>query len=259
LHFSATSLGKEILIREGVEPEKIFVTGNPVVDALESLLRIPFSFDHSELRQVPFDEKRIVLVTAHRRESWGRPLENICLAIKELVREFSDLYVIYPVHLNPNVQKTVRSLLNNSNKILLTKPLDYLTFINLMKYSDVILTDSGGIQEEAPTLGKPLVLLREKTERPEAFQSDLAAIVGTDPERIVREAADFLLNPPNGEDFVNPYGDGSASSRIAKAVHRWFLGKEPLLSPEEEFENLIWMGRSCTGTMLSPRPKSRPN
>jgi UDP-N-acetylglucosamine 2-epimerase (non-hydrolysing) len=254
LHFCATPLGKEILVREGVQPAKICVTGNTAVDALKRALKIPFSFEDSELRQVPFGKKKIALVTSHRRESWGRPLENICLALTDLVKVWPELYIIYPVHLNPNVQKTVLSLLGKSDKILLTKPLDYLTFINVMKCSDVILTDSGGIQEEAPSLGKPLLLLRERTERPEAYQSNLAAIVGTDRERIVRETTEFLLNPPRVEDFFNPYGDGRASGRIAKAVNHWLTGEEPLLSPEEEFENLVWMKRSCFGTVLSPQP-----
>jgi UDP-N-acetylglucosamine 2-epimerase (non-hydrolysing) len=251
LHFPPTPLGREVLLREGVSPSKISVTGNSVVDALDSLLKIPFSFENSALRQVPFGKKRIVLVTSHRRESWGKPLESICLAITDLVRTLPDLFVVYPVHLNPNVQKTVKSILSGFEEILLSQPLDYLTFINLMKYSELILTDSGGIQEEAPSLGKPLLLLRERTERPEAFQLDLAAIVGTDRKKIVKEALNFFGNPPRVEDFVNPYGDGRAADRIAKAISRWARGEEPLLSPREEFQDLAWMKGSWTGTTLS--------
>jgi UDP-N-acetylglucosamine 2-epimerase (non-hydrolysing) len=182
--------------------------------------------------------QRIILVTSHRRESWGRDLENICLAIRDLVRAFRDVTVVYPVHLNPNVQSTVHRTLGGAERVHLTEPLDYLTFINLAKRSFLILTDSGGVQEEAPTLGKPLLLLRKVTERPEAFDSGRAAIIGTSRSAIV-SAASRLLSDPGAYDSMarggNPYGDGRAAERILLAIRRWRDGCLPLLSAEDEF------------------------
>ncbi len=238
LHFAPTPLACQELLCDGVPQDKIVVTGNTVVDALHTLLAQPFTFHDSPLAHIPFNNHRIVLVTSHRRESWGQDLHNTCLALKDLVERFSDVLVVYPVHLNPNVRQTVMAVLSGTDRICLTEPLNYLTFLNLMARAHLILTDSGGIQEEAPTLRKPLLVLRKLTERPEAFQAGLAKIVGTSREAIVEEASQLLTDPKAYRAMScgsNPYGDGHASKRIMKAINRWAQGKSPLLAPEEEF------------------------
>jgi UDP-N-acetylglucosamine 2-epimerase (non-hydrolysing) len=238
LHFAPTPLACQELLCEGVSQDKIVVTGNTVVDALHTLLAKPLTFYDSPLAHIPFNNHRIVLVTSHRRESWGQELHNTCLALKDLVERFSDVLVVYPVHLNPNVRQTVMAVLSGTDRICLTEPLNYLTFLNLMARAHLILTDSGGIQEEAPTLHKPLLVLRKLTERPEAFQAGLAKIVGTSREAIVEEASQLLTDPEAYRAMScgsNPYGDGHASKRIMKAINRWAQGKSPLLAPEEEF------------------------
>ena len=238
LHFAPTPLACQELLCEGVSQDKIVVTGNTVVDALHTLLAKPLTFHDSPLAHIPFNNHRIVLVTSHRRESWGQELHNTCLALKDLVERFSDVLVVYPVHLNPNVRQTVMAVLSGTARIYLTEPLNYLTFLNLMARAHLILTDSGGIQEEAPTLRKPLLVLRKLTERPEAFQAGLAKIVGTSREAIVEEASQLLTDPEAYRAMScgsNPYGDGHAAKRIMKAINRWAQGKSPLLAPEEEF------------------------
>jgi UDP-N-acetylglucosamine 2-epimerase (non-hydrolysing) len=238
LHFAPTPLACQELVREGVPEEGIAVTGNTVVDALHTLLAQPFTFHDSPLAQLPFDQHRVVLVTSHRRESWGQDLHNTCLALKDLVEQFADVLVVYPVHLNPNVRETVMSVLSGTERICLVEPLDYLTFLHLMARAHLILTDSGGIQEEAPTLRKPLLILRKLTERPEAFQAGLAKIVGTSREAIVAEASRLLTDPEAYRCMshgANPYGDGHASQRIVQAICRWARGESPLLTPEEAF------------------------
>lgn len=247
IHFAPTVLSRKALTAEGVAPAKIVVTGNTVVDALHLLLEVPFSFRGTPVEQIPFGTGRTVLVTSHRRESWGEDLRNICLALKDLVGRFSDLQVVWPVHLNPNVRDTVNSILADRKRIHLTEPLDYLTFVNVLRASDLILTDSGGVQEEAPTLSKPLLLLRDLTERPEAFNSGFAEIVGTKRESIVEEASRLLRNPPDFVGTANPYGDGKAASRICKALGRWAEGKAPLLESDREFGKETSVERSWTG------------
>lgn len=220
LHFAPTETSKENLLREGVKPETIHVTGNPVIDALEMVAAKPYDLDSGELAGIPW-EKRIVLVTAHRRENFGQPLEEICQAILELTRQFEDIQIVYPVHLNPSVQEPVYRLLSNQDQITLLPPLDYQPLVQLMKKSYLVLTDSGGIQEEAPGLGKPVLVLREKTERPEAVQAGTVRLVGTDQDQIVKEAA-ILLKDKDGyrkmAQAVNPYGDGKAADRIVKIL-----------------------------------------
>lgn len=240
IHFAPTALAKTKLLNEGIAEEKIVITGNTVVDALSIQLKRPFQFENTPLERVPFDEKkRVLFVTSHRRESWGKSLENTCAALKELVDTFSDLIIVYPVHMNPNVREPVMRLLGSTPGIYLTDPIDYLTCINLMKKSYLILTDSGGIQEEAPALKIPVLVLRELTERPEAFQAGMAKVVGTDRNKIVQEAS-LLLNDSSVYRAMtsgnNPYGDGDASERIVKAIQRWFQQKKgALLEPSEEF------------------------
>ena len=245
IHFAPTALSRQNLLNEGVSPDRVLVTGNTVVDALHTLLEVPCSFEGTPVEDLPLhDGSRLLLVTSHRRESWGEELENICLALRDIVERHPDVRVVYPVHLNPNVRGTVLGLLDGMDRIHLTEPLDYLTFVNLLRRSDFILTDSGGVQEEAPTLHKPLLLLRAVTERPEAFALGLARIVGTRREDIVREAESLLSNPlayRRMADAQNPYGDGQASDRIALAVTRWLCGERPLLHPSEE---LLQTGRA---------------
>ncbi|OGW97375.1 MAG: UDP-N-acetylglucosamine 2-epimerase [Omnitrophica WOR_2 bacterium GWA2_45_18] len=219
MHFAPTALSRDQLLQEGVCADNILITGNTVVDALHYQLDRPFRLEKTPLEHIPMTNRRILLVTSHRRESWGNDLQNICLAIKLLVERFSDLIVVYPVHMNPVVQKTAHEVLGNTERIFLTGPLDYHTFIHLMKRSYLILTDSGGVQEEAPTLRKPLLVLRKLTERPEAMQAGMAKVVGARPELIVQEAAHLLNDPVAYASMIrgeNPFGDGHAGERIVQ-------------------------------------------
>lgn len=239
IHFAPTAVAKEALLNEGVAADKIVVTGNTVVDALMHVSQLPFFFYNSVLGNIDLKKRRLILVTSHRRESWGLELQNICEAIKELVQKHADISVVYPVHPNPVVKNTAEQILGGLDRIHLVEPLDYITFVNVMKRAYIILTDSGGLQEESPTLKKPLLLLRNVTERPEAFEAGLAKAIGTDRRRIVREV-DHLLNDNDlyrrMTDSYNPYGDGNAADRIVTTLHRWAKEKKPLLSPFVEFE-----------------------
>ncbi len=219
LHFAPTAWSRENLLRENVPDEAIRVTGNPVIDALHWVAERPFEWNASPLAVLPVD-KRLVLVTAHRRENFGQPLENICAALKALAAR-GDVHLVYPVHLNPNVQEPVRRLLGDVPNITLLPPLDYLPLVHLLKRSTLVLTDSGGLQEEAPGLGVPVLVLREVTERPEGVQAGTVKLVGTDTARIVTEAARLLDDPAAHAAMaqaVNPYGDGHAAERIVTAL-----------------------------------------
>jgi len=239
IHFAPTPLAKETLLNENVASDKIVVTGNTIIDALTYVSSLPFFSKGTVLEKINFNGCRPILVTAHRRESWGIGLQNICEAIKELALKHPDIVVIFPVHPNPIIKVTAEKILGNVRRVHLIKPLDYITFINVMKRSYLILTDSGGVQEEAPALKKPLLLLKNVTERQEIIDAGLAKIIGTDRGRIVQEV-DNLLN--NAElyrkmtDAYNPYGDGRAADRIVTALLRWATGKKPLLVPCVEFE-----------------------
>jgi UDP-N-acetylglucosamine 2-epimerase (non-hydrolysing) len=218
LHFAATPLAVENLREEGVPAEQIALTGNPVVDALQFILSQPATFSDPRLNQV---DGKVVLVTAHRRESFGEPLERICAAICELVQQHPEITVVYPVHRNPAVSSAVYGLLGRRARIVLLDPLPYPDFVHLMKRASLILTDSGGIQEEAPTVGTPALVLREVTERPEAIESGWAELVGTSPEKILERANAWLATDgrslPSSE---NPFGDGKASQRIAALLQQ---------------------------------------
>jgi UDP-N-acetylglucosamine 2-epimerase (non-hydrolysing) len=219
LYFAHTEKAKENLLSEGVNEEKIYVTGNTVIDALLYTVKKPLRLD-GHLAGIPWD-KRIILVTAHRRENFGKPLVAICHALLEIADSYPEAHIIYPVHPNPNVQEPVRSLLGLNGRISLLAPLDYLTFVHLMQRSYLILTDSGGLQEEAPSLGKPVLVLRQTTERPEAVQAGAARVVGTAKESITSHVRRLLEDNQLYErmaSVVNPYGDGRASERIVRTL-----------------------------------------
>lgn len=224
LHFAPTQWSRRNLLHENIPDESIVVTGNPVIDALT------FVSQQDEPRQIKDlvqqlgitkqGARRLVLVTAHRRENFGQPIEDICRAIRELA-ERRDVEIIYPVHLNPNIQEPVNRLLKNVPHITLLPPLDYLPLVHLMKQATLILTDSGGIQEEAPAFGIPVLVLRETTERPEGIEAGTLKLVGTETGRIVQEATRLLEDPSAYAEMaraVNPYGDGHAAERIVDAL-----------------------------------------
>jgi len=228
LHFAPTDAARENLVREGVDKIAIFVTGNTVVDAL---LSVADKVEHDDaLRRRFGDEfsfldpgKRLILVTGHRRENFGEGFENICRALADIAHAYSDVEILYPVHLNPNVQEPVRRILGNGMRgnIHLIEPVDYLPFVYLMNRSHIIITDSGGVQEEAPSLGKPVLVMRETTERPEAVIAGTVRLVGTDRKKIVEEAS-LLLNDRGAYERMsmahNPYGDGRAAERIVQTL-----------------------------------------
>jgi UDP-N-acetylglucosamine 2-epimerase (non-hydrolysing) len=241
IHFAPTPLAEENLLLEGVPSGRVFVTGNTVVDALHTLSGSDLAETQPHaLLGLPLD-RRFILVTSHRRESWGRSLENMCLAIRDLVSAFDELHIIYPVHLNPNVATTVESVLGGQERVHLLPPLDYLSFVQLLRRCHFVMTDSGGVQEEAPAFGKPVLVMRDLTERPEASRLGIARIVGTSRARIVREASDLLTDLVayrNMSAVNNPYGDGKASARIVRAMSRWRRREQPLLFDCEQFSRI---------------------
>ncbi|HET9986406.1 MAG TPA: UDP-N-acetylglucosamine 2-epimerase (non-hydrolyzing) [Longimicrobiales bacterium] len=228
LHFAPTAEARRNLLAEGVDPAHVFLTGNTVVDALgEVAARNPGVGDPT-LREVLVDRRRLVLVTAHRRESFGAPLREAFGAIRELADRHEDLVVLYPVHPNPNVVGPARELLSGHPRIHLTAPLGYLDLVQALRHSTLVLTDSGGIQEEAPTFGTPVLVLREVTERPEGVRAGVARLVGTDREKILRNAEDLLGDAATRERMAaarNPYGDGRAAERIADIVAHELTGR----------------------------------
>lgn len=221
LHFAPTAWARDNLLREQVPPETVHVTGNPVIDALRSVADRLYDPTGGPLKDVPW-EQRLILVTAHRRENLGEPLEQICRALRDMARMYAgDLHIVYPVHLNPNVQEPVYRILGNVPGVTLTDPLDYLPLVYLMKRCFMVLTDSGGIQEEAPGLGKPVLVLRNKTERPEGVEAGAVQLVGPHYEPIVTWTRRLLDDPAAYQHMahaVNPYGDGHAAERIVRAL-----------------------------------------
>jgi UDP-N-acetylglucosamine 2-epimerase (non-hydrolysing) len=232
LHFAPTQQARQNLLREGVPDKAITVTGNPVIDALQYVAKQPVPQDIEELLEkleiaTPTrisspsgNAKQLILVTAHRRENFGQPLENICTALRDLAKR-GDVEIVYPVHLNPNVLVPVKRILGNVPHITLTPPLDYLPLVHLQKQAKIILTDSGGIQEEAPAFGVPVLVLREVTERPEGVKAGTLKLVGTKTGDIVREATRLLDDPSAHAEMakaVNPFGDGHATGRIIQAL-----------------------------------------
>lgn len=231
LHFTPTEWSKQNLLHEGVEPGNIFVTGNSVIDALKfaSEQQTPREIDEllkklevADKTAKRLETKRLILITAHRRENFGEPIENICHAIKQLASR-ADVEIVYPVHLNPNVQEPVNRILKDVKRITLLPPLDYLPLVHLMKHAALILTDSGGIQEEAPTFGIPVLVMRETTERPEGVEAGTLKLVGTETARIVDEATRLLDDPAAYAAMAkaaNPYGDGHTAERIVEILLR---------------------------------------
>ena len=220
LHFAPTEVSRQNLLREGIAETQIVVTGNTVIDALLQVAEMPFAWESSALAAIPRD-KRIILVTAHRRENFGAPFRNICAALRAIAERYTDVHLVYPVHLNPNVQTIVYETLGNLRNVTLLAPLEYLPLVQLMKQAYFVITDSGGIQEEAPGLGKPVLVLREVTERPEGVAAGTVKLVGTDKERITHETSLLLDNQAEYEKMsqaVNPYGDGQASARIVSRL-----------------------------------------
>ena len=220
LHFPSTQNAKKNLLNEGVSSKNIFITGNTVIDALLLTLKKPYAFKHYLLRNLDFKNKKMILVTAHRRESFGKPLEQIFKAIRKIAKKF-DVGIIYPVHLNPNVRKVANKILSGVRNIYLIEPLEYVPFVHLMSKSYLILTDSGGIQEEAPSLGRPVLVLRDVTERPEGIKAGTAVLVGADKEKIVKVASKLLSSESSYQKMAkakNPYGDGKAAKRIVGII-----------------------------------------
>lgn len=221
LHFAPTAWARDNLLSEGIPPERIVLTGNPVIDALQWVIARPCDLSQGPLAGVP-EDMRVVLVTAHRRENFGAPMERIFSALRHIAELYSDeLVFVYPVHLNPNVNKPAHRILGKVPNIRLTAPLDYLPMVHLIKRAHLVLTDSGGLQEEAPALGTPVLVLREVTERPEAIEAGTARLVGTDGDRIIEQARLLLDDPAEYSRMaqaINPYGDGHAAERIVNAL-----------------------------------------
>lgn len=220
LHFSPTVSNRENLLRENVSEDQIFITGNTVIDALKTTVREDYQFQTPALQTVDYS-RRVIVMTAHRRENLGKPLEQICRAVLRVAKEFPDVTVIYPVHLNPRVRETAFSILGQQENIMLIDPLDVEELHNLMARCCFLLTDSGGIQEEAPALGKPVLVLRNETERPEAVAAGTVRIAGCDEEQVYQMTVQLLEDQESYQAMshaVNPYGDGTASRRIADAI-----------------------------------------
>jgi UDP-N-acetylglucosamine 2-epimerase (non-hydrolysing) len=224
-HFTPTERTKSNLLKEGIKEDKIFITGNTVIDALFlTLKKIKESnFKPKELEKIDFVNKKLILVTGHRRENFGRGFENICLALKEIAQKRKNVNIVYPVHLNPNVYEPVKRILANQSNIYLLEPLEYESFIFLMNVAYLILTDSGGIQEEAPSLGKPVLIMRETTERLEGIEAGIAKLIGTDKKNIIIETEKLLNNYKEYKKMVeikNPYGDGNSAKKIIDILRK---------------------------------------
>jgi len=248
-HFAPTEAAKLNLISENISEQRIWVTGNTVIDALMMVRdkvkksmpdTVRNALGANLLARVLDKDRKLVLITGHRRENFGEGFNNLCRAIKTSAEHYSSWDFIYPVHLNPNVREPVYNILSGSENVFLIEPMDYEPFVWLMDQADVILTDSGGIQEEAPSLGKPVLVMREETERPEAVEAGTVKLVGTDPKRIVATLEDVLLNKSTYEAMSlahNPYGDGNAVNRILSVVKK--MQFEANIAPTRITENTI--------------------
>lgn len=219
-HFAPTELNRRNLASENIT-ENVYVTGNTVIDAFQTTIDSNYQFHNEQIRNIDYNANRVILVTAHRRENLGEPLKNICRAIKRLVENMKAIKVVYPVHLNPAVRESVHGILGNSENVILTEPLDVLDMHNLIDRSYMVMTDSGGLQEEAPACGKPVLVMRTETERPEAVEAGTVKVVGIEEENIYNAAIQLLQDKNEYHKMakaVNPYGDGHASERIVDII-----------------------------------------
>ncbi len=220
-HFAPTKTSRQNLLKEGYDDEKIYITGNTSIDALKWVIDNNYKFEDDTLNNIDFENKKVILLTAHRRENIGEPMENIFSAIKDILEKNKDAEVIYPMHLNPKVREIAREVFKDTKGVYLIEPLDYLPFTNLMSKCYLVVSDSGGVQEEAPSLGKPVLVVRRETERPEGIEAGTAKLVGTEKDVIYNEI-NILLN--NEDEYkkmanaVNPYGDGRAAEYIVKVI-----------------------------------------
>ena len=221
MHFAPTSTSKENLLKENVAPETIVVTGNTVIDALQTTVKADYEFADAEFNKIFARGNRLILVTTHRRENLGEPMRNVYKALRKVLETHADVEAIFPVHKNPKVREIVQEELGNLERVHLIEPMDYEPFANLMGKVDIVLTDSGGIQEEAPALGKPVLVLRDTTERPEAVDAGTVKLVGTAYEDVLRETNLLLDDPVHYQkmaEAANPYGDGKACERIIRTI-----------------------------------------
>ena len=228
MHFAPTKRNENNLLSENVSPDDIFITGNTVIDALNTTVRDDYVFKDECLKNIDWDNKRVIVMTAHRRENLGEPLENICNAVRDIVLKHQDVEVVYPVHLNPVVRETASRILGDLDRVKLIDPVNADELHNAIKRGYLVLTDSGGLQEEAPSLGKPVLVLRNETERPEAIDAGTVKIAGVNRDVIFNMTDELLTNKEEYDKMakaVNPYGDGKASERIVKAIIERFSDK----------------------------------
>ena len=221
LHFSPTIKNKNNLLKENIDENKIFITGNTVIDALKTTVKSDFVFEDETLNKLDYTNKKIILMTAHRRENLGEPLKNICEAVRDVVLSNEDVEVVYPMHMNPLVRETAKNILGDLERVHLIEPLDVEQMHNAMSKCYMVMTDSGGLQEEAPSLGKPVIVLRTETERPEAVEAGTVVMGGVDKDNIINLANDLLTNSEIYKKMAqtaNPYGDGKATKRIVDAI-----------------------------------------
>lgn len=220
-HFSPTQANKNNLIKENVDEKKIYITGNTVIDALKSTVKDDYTFTDETLRALDFGAKKVILVTAHRRENLGEPLRNICEALRHIVTKYEDVQIVYPVHLNPAVREVAFEILGGLDRVSLIDPVNVDDLHNAMARCFMVMTDSGGLQEEAPSLAKPVLVLRNETERPEAVEAGTVKVAGVDRDTIIAMAEELIENKAAYDKMAhaaNPYGDGNASSRIVDAL-----------------------------------------
>jgi len=221
LHFAPTERNRQNLLREGISEKAIHITGNTVIDALLQVADKPYTFENETLKKIDFENRRVIAVTCHRRENLGENMEQIFSAIRDIAAEFEDTEIVYPVHMNPKVRETANKVLGNADRIHLIEPLQYQPFSNLMAKSHLIITDSGGIQEEAPSLGKPVLVVRRETERPEAIEAGTVKLAGVSRDTIYQMTKELLMDEEAYKKMahaVNPYGDGHACERIIKIL-----------------------------------------
>lgn len=226
-HFAPTETNRGNLLREGYPDDKIYITGNTVIDALKYAVRDEYSFSDERLNHLDFMNRKVILLTSHRRENLGDPMENVFKAVRDAIEMVPEALVVFPVHLNPKVREIANSILGDNPSVYLTEPMDYEPFTNLMARCYMAVTDSGGLQEEAPALGKPVLVIREETERPEGIQAGTARLVGTSYENVYTNLLQLLTDKEAYSKMahaVNPYGDGNASKRIVDILTDTFMG-----------------------------------